>query len=599
MAGFGSVKDKQSSTTQAGITGVAGNTAARTGDAETGLKPVFTQADVDKINKSLAVQTNVTGEFGKNAAKFVGDTAGKKQKELTDQATQARAAGNTVEADRLTREAGLWAEGGAYRVAMHIVAGAMGGGINGAAGAAASSLAAPVMDKIQTQMQDSLVAGGMNKDVAKATASLLTAGASAAIAGAAGGVQGATTGFNVDLNNRQLHPSEEKWLKTKAKEFAKAEGITEQQATERLTQQALKDVDYLWRAQLVDGDDAKAQAFLKATKDTFTNDLGERQKLFTATGQQLYRPEMFADTANPQFYKQFAQSGISRTLTAGLAKELKDSGIDLKNGAVDLAKAVKDNPGAAVNAVWNAVKGLPEGVVNSFKETGTAIGEGAAVALNKDISDKLNAIYGTDVAGAQQAMLAIRITLAVTGAVGTAKLATGAGDATVVAITKKLDDIAADKTQAKAIAERMKDIAINKEGDRFTGVAEKMVEAQKAGWKTADGKPIWPPENGKVPGTEHIVELKTGQRLDRYGGTTDKSSFLAPADTPIGQRALSTTTNLAVHDEYVVLKPFPVEQSRTMPWFGQEGMGTQFETKQGVKMTIEKLVEQGYLKKVN
>jgi filamentous hemagglutinin len=278
-----------------------------------------------------------------------------------------------------------------------------------------------------------------------------------------------------------------------------------------LTQQALKDVDYLWRAQLADGDDPKAKAFLKDTKDTFTNDLGERQKLFTATGQQLYRPEMFADTANPQFYKQFAQSGISRTLTAGLAKELKDSGIDLKNGAVDLAKAVKDNPGAAVNAVWNAVKGLPEGVVNSFKETGTAIGEGAAVALNKDLSDKLNAIYGTDVAGAQQAVLAIRITLAVTGAVGTAKLAADAGDATVVAIGKKLDDIAADKTQAKAIAERMKDIAINKEGDRFTGVAEKMVEAQKAGWKTADGKPIWPPENGKVPGTEHIVELKTGQ----------------------------------------------------------------------------------------
>jgi hypothetical protein len=204
-------------------------------------------------------------------------------------------------------------------------------------------------------------------------------------------------------------------------------------------------VDYLWRAQLADGDDPKAKAFLKDTKDTFTNDLGERQKLFTATGQQLYRPEMFADTANPQFYKQFAQSGISRTLTAGLAKELKDSGIDLKNGAIDLAKAVKDNPGAAVNAVWNAVKGLPEGVVNSFKETGTAIGEGAAVALNKDISDKLNAIYGTDVAGAQQAMLAIRITLAVTGAVGTAKLAADAGDATVVAIGKKLDEIKAEK----------------------------------------------------------------------------------------------------------------------------------------------------------
>jgi filamentous hemagglutinin len=197
MAGFGSVKAKQASTT-----GVAGNKGARTGDAETGLKPVFTQADVDKINKSLSTQTAITGEFGKNAAKFVGDTAGKKQQELEKQAKDARPAGNTDEANRLSAEAGLWAEGGAYRVAMHIVAGAMGGGVNGAAGAAASSATAGVLNNVQAQMTDSLTKGGMNAEVAKATAALLTAGASAAIAGAAGGVQGATTGFNVDLNNR-------------------------------------------------------------------------------------------------------------------------------------------------------------------------------------------------------------------------------------------------------------------------------------------------------------------------------------------------------------------------------------------------------------
>jgi filamentous hemagglutinin len=35
-----------------------------------------------------------------------------------------------------------------------------------------------------------------------------------------------------------------------------------------------------------------------------------------------------------------------------------------------------------------------------------------------------------------------------------------------------------------------------------------------------------------------------------------------------------------------------------MPWFGKEGMGVQFETKQGIGLPIEKLVEQGYLKKV-
>ena len=136
---------------------------------------------------------------------------------------------------------------------------------------------------------------------------------------------------------------------------------------ERLTQRALKEVDYLWRAELADGDDAVAKAFLADTKQTFTNDLGEQQKLFTTSGQQLFRPEMFGDTANPAFYKQFAQSGIGRILTAGLAKELRDSGIDLKNGAIDLAKAVRENPGAALNAVWNALKGLPQGIVDSFK----------------------------------------------------------------------------------------------------------------------------------------------------------------------------------------------------------------------------------------
>ena len=116
---------------------------------------------------------------------------------------------------------------------------------------------------------------------------------------------------------------------------------------------------------------------------------------------------MFGDTAYPAFYKQFAQSGISRSLTVGLAKELRDSGIDLKNGAIDLANAIKDNPGAALNAVWNALKGLPQGIVDAFKEAGTAIGEGAAVALNDDIQAKLNAIYGADVASAQHTILAI------------------------------------------------------------------------------------------------------------------------------------------------------------------------------------------------
>jgi filamentous hemagglutinin len=158
----------------------------------------------------------VTADFGKNSAKFVGDTAGKKEKDLNDQAAKAKAAGNSEEAARLTAEASLWSEGGAYRIAMHVVAGAMGGGVNGAAGAGASAASAGVMNQVQEKLTNSLIASGMNKETAAATASLLTAGAAATIASAAGGVQGATTGLNVDMNNRQLHPEEKQRIRSMA-----------------------------------------------------------------------------------------------------------------------------------------------------------------------------------------------------------------------------------------------------------------------------------------------------------------------------------------------------------------------------------------------
>ncbi|MDT4858414.1 necrotizing toxin [compost metagenome] len=153
--------------------------------------------------------------------------------------------------------------------------------------------------------------------------------------------------------------------------------------------------------------------------------------------------------------------------------------------------------------------------------------------------------------------------------------------------------------EAETIAARMREVAIHVDDARFSQVAQEIVAAEKAGWKTAEGKTWWPPENGKVPGTDQIVELQAGQRLDRYGGTGKDSSFLAPANTPVSQRALHDSTNLAVHDEFIVLKPFAVEESRAMPWFGKDGMGMQYETKAGSKMTIEQLVRDEYLRKVS
>ncbi|WP_404944483.1 DUF637 domain-containing protein, partial [Pseudomonas viridiflava] len=238
--------------------------------------------------------------------------------------------------------------------------------------------------------------------------------------------------------NRQLHYEEQKWLNENAKKFAQDLDITEQAAMERLSQQALKNTDMLWRSVLSDGDDPAAQGFLAKAGQTFVNNLGTDQKLFTAENNQLFRPEMFADSADPAFYKQFVQSGISRDLSAGLFKELKDSGVALKDGVVDLAKAAKENPSAIFNGIFEGITGLPKGVVDSFKESGQAIGEGTAVALNSELSGKLNAIYGQDVGTAQKTLLAIRIFAAVTGAKGVAST----GDALVEkAIGKKLDNV--------------------------------------------------------------------------------------------------------------------------------------------------------------
>ena len=69
-----------------------------------------------------------------------------------------------------------WKEGGVYRVGLHVIAGAMGGGVNGAIGAGASALAAPLLDDMQEKMTQRLIDLGMNAETARATASLIALG---------------------------------------------------------------------------------------------------------------------------------------------------------------------------------------------------------------------------------------------------------------------------------------------------------------------------------------------------------------------------------------------------------------------------------------
>ena len=458
-----------------------------------------------------------------------------------------------------------WKEGGIYRVALHTaIGGLLTGDISGAAAAGSIASAAPLLNDLQKSVTAQLTKAGAStltaSTISQALAELTSLGIGAAVSSATGGnaSTGAGAALAVDTNNRQLHQTEIDWIKAYAKKYAQQRGISEKQAITELTQQALRDVDLLWRAQLSDGDNANAQTFLSANKQTFTNELGEQQALFSAPTSQLLRPEMFADIADTQFYKQFAQSGISRNLTAGLTKELKDAGFGTIKSAGELAKAVADNPlattGAVLNGVWNVITNSPQIVKDSFIETGNALGEGFAVALNDDITNKLNTIYGTDVAGLQKAVLAIRVTLAITGAAATAKAATTASVKTAEVVSKKLDEVA---IQVAKQLDKVAEQALVKSGGAFDTAGNAILDLKSL---TNDQKRIM----GELFGENTIKQIiPDGNKLAR----------------------IQTTGSNGLDDLYKVNRP-DVDYVVIEYKFDQSGLGATLDGKQGSQTWI-------------
>ncbi|TFY98326.1 two-partner secretion domain-containing protein [Ramlibacter humi] len=172
-AGVGRDSGSATSVSTAGISGVAGDQEARTGDASTSLRPIF---DKSKVQSEIDAQVRITAAFGSEAAKVVGDYANAKYEE-------ARKAGDTAGME-------AWAEGGAARVALHAVVGGLTGGAKGAAGAAASQAAIEFIGKevAEADLPDS---------VKKALIGL----AGTAVGAAAAGTSGAAAGYNATTNN--------------------------------------------------------------------------------------------------------------------------------------------------------------------------------------------------------------------------------------------------------------------------------------------------------------------------------------------------------------------------------------------------------------
>ena len=172
--GVGSDKGNASSTTVSGISGIAGNTAVRSTDAQTGLKKIF---DAAKVQKEIDAQVQITQSFGKEATKAVGTFAAEKLK-------AAQASGDQAEIDK-------WKEGGPSRVALHILVGGLGGGVGGALGAGASSISVPYIAAAinSTELSEAVRAG------------LIAAASTALGASVGGGAPGAAAAFSEVINN--------------------------------------------------------------------------------------------------------------------------------------------------------------------------------------------------------------------------------------------------------------------------------------------------------------------------------------------------------------------------------------------------------------
>ncbi|MBK0414508.1 hemagglutinin repeat-containing protein [Chromobacterium haemolyticum] len=328
--GFGNDSGSADSETRSGISGVAGNTAARTGDAQTGLKPIF---DADKVQKEVDAQAQITQAFGQQASKTIGDYAGKQAKSL-----KAHAALETDDSKRqaLLDEAARWDEGGAYRIAMHTAMGGLLGGVGGAAGAGATAASAPGLDKLQASVTENLRAAGLPGSAAQVAGSLISSGTAAGIGGVLGGTAGAAAGFDVDANNRQLHLNERKAIQKNSPAFAKklsaelGRPVSVNEAERWLAEAAYANVDEAARKaqELLLPPNAAAeerQAYNQAKQYLFQIQQAEHNTaLFSETNLGLYKNNFAGRDVNDPSYREFVWKnlGVNEKPTNPTATEL-------------------------------------------------------------------------------------------------------------------------------------------------------------------------------------------------------------------------------------------------------------------------------------
>ncbi|KDN82076.1 TNT domain-containing protein [Kitasatospora cheerisanensis] len=129
-------------------------------------------------------------------------------------------------------------------------------------------------------------------------------------------------------------------------------------------------------------------------------------------------------------------------------------------------------------------------------------------------------------------------------------------------------------------------------------------------YDSAAGSWKYPPSDGYLllpDGTPlaYDTTLRPGQQIDRYG--SEYGSFLAPEGLPYAARSIPPSSldgNPAAgcnYHDYRVLKAFAVHSGPIAPWFGQPGLGLQYQLDASLvpgapsRINVGWLVDNGYL----
>jgi hypothetical protein len=107
------------------------------------------------------------------------------------------------------------------------------------------------------------------------------------------------------------------------------------------------------------------------------------------------------------------------------------------------------------------------------------------------------------------------------------------------------------------------------------------------------------PNGGAVPGTQQVITLQPGTKVDRYGPPS--GTYLSPEGIPYDARALPPGAKADGYTQYTVNKPFTVEKAEVAPAFNQPGGGVQYRvvTPSGLtlRVDINYLINNEYLLK--